>query len=105
MHDADSPTRTPLAHAVDGSPKCGSCWQLQYNGQPPVYMVAVDNAAMIQLGGPAFAKFAGAAGKAKGGSNESAQALANGDRGGLGAYSPGAFKGPWPVGGTGITQT
>ncbi|KAM5536559.1 hypothetical protein V8D89_009836 [Ganoderma adspersum] len=54
--------------SVDGSPKsrCGSCWQLQYNGQPPVYMVAVDNAAMIQLGGPAFETFAGAAGKAQG---------------------------------------
>ncbi|KAM5536564.1 hypothetical protein V8D89_009841 [Ganoderma adspersum] len=52
--------------AVDGSPKCGSCWQLQYNGQPPVYMVAVDNAAMIQLGKQAFDKFAGAAGVAEG---------------------------------------
>ena len=55
-------------HTVDGSPdsKCGTCWELQYNGQAPVYMVAVDNAAMIQLGGDAFDKFAGAAGKAKG---------------------------------------
>ena len=55
-------------HTVDGSPdsKCGTCWELQYNGQAPVYMVAVDNAAMIQLGGDAFDKFAGPAGKAQG---------------------------------------
>ena len=64
VHDADPHS----SRTVDGSPasKCGTCWELQYNGQPAVYMVAVDNAAMIQLGGGAFDKFAGAAGKAKG---------------------------------------
>lgn len=58
----------PLTHTVDGSPssKCGTCWELQYNGQAPVYMVAVDNAAMIQLGGDAFKTFAGAVGVAQG---------------------------------------
>ena len=57
---------THIASTVDGSPKCGSCWELQYNGQPSVYMIAVDNAAMIQLGGDAFKKFAGATGVAQG---------------------------------------
>ena len=54
--------------AVDGSPtsKCGTCWELQYNNQPPVYMIAVDNAAMIQLGGDAFKTFAGDVGIAQG---------------------------------------
>ena len=67
VHDADSPTRL-IRHTVDGSPdsKCGTCWELQYNGQAPVYMIAVDNAAMIQLGGDAFKTFAGDAGIAQG---------------------------------------
>ena len=57
-----------ITHTVDGSPdsKCGTCWELQYNNQPPVYMIAVDNAAMIQLGGDAFKTFAGDAGIAQG---------------------------------------
>ncbi|KAM5536557.1 hypothetical protein V8D89_009834 [Ganoderma adspersum] len=58
--------------AVDGSPKCGSCWKLQYCDQPPVYMIAVDNAAIIQLGKPAFDKFAGPEGTAKGSVNATA---------------------------------
>ena len=65
VHDADP----HLTHrTVDGSPssKCGTCWELQYNGQAPAYMIAVDNAAMIQLGGDAFKTFAGAAGVAQG---------------------------------------
>ena len=67
-------THSPTHDTVDGSPtsKCGSCWELQYNGEAPVYMVAVDNAATIQLGGDAFEKFAGAAGKAKGSVNATA---------------------------------
>ena len=65
MHDDANPRPTLT---VDGSPssKCGTCWELQYNGQPPVYMVAVDNAAMIQLGGDAFKTFAGDVGIAQG---------------------------------------
>ncbi|KAI1788138.1 hypothetical protein LXA43DRAFT_665181 [Ganoderma leucocontextum] len=52
--------------AVDGSPKCGSCWKLQYDGKEPVYMIAVDNAAMFQLGKAGFEKFAGQKGFDKG---------------------------------------
>ena len=59
-------------HAVDGSPKCGSCWKLQYCDQPPVYMIAVDNAAIIQLGKPAFDKFAGEEGAKRGSVNATA---------------------------------
>ncbi|KAM5538558.1 hypothetical protein V8D89_007891 [Ganoderma adspersum] len=52
--------------AVDGSSKCASCWKLQNGSQDPVYMIAVDNAEIIQLGKTAFDKFAGAEGAAKG---------------------------------------
>ena len=64
VHDTDPHP----AWTVDGSPdaKCGTCWELQYNNQPPVYMIAVDNAAMIQLDGDAFKAFAGDAGIAQG---------------------------------------
>ncbi|KAM5536548.1 hypothetical protein V8D89_009825 [Ganoderma adspersum] len=61
-----------LPGAVDGSSKCGSCWKLQYCSEPPVYMIAVDNAAIIQLGGPAFKKFTGPEGAAKGSVNATA---------------------------------
>ena len=67
--------RTKLIHlacTVDGSPKCGSCWKLQYCDQPPVYVIAVDNAAIIQLGGDAFKKFAGGDGAKKGSVNATA---------------------------------
>ena len=63
---------TLFAYTVDGSPKCGSCWKLQYCDQPPVYMIAVDDAAIIQLGGDAFKKFAGAEGAKKGSVNATA---------------------------------
>ena len=39
---------------------------MQYCDQPPVYVIAVDNAAMIQLGGDAFKTFAGDVGIAQG---------------------------------------
>ena len=64
MHEADTPIR--LARAVDGSSKCASCWKLQNGNQDPVYMIAVDNAEIFQLGKTAFDKFAGAEGVAKG---------------------------------------
>nr|VWO99756.1 ATP-dependent RNA helicase CshA (EC [Ganoderma boninense] len=52
--------------AVDGSSECASCWKLQYDGQAPVYMIAVDNAEIFQLSKTAFEQFAGAQGIAKG---------------------------------------
>ena len=66
------PKLTRFAYTVDGSPKCGSCWKLQYCDQPPVYVIAVDNAAIIQLGKPAFDQFAGADGAKKGSVNATA---------------------------------
>ncbi len=56
----------PLVCEVDGSAKCGSCWKLQYDDKEPVYMIAVDNAAMFQLGKAGFDKFAGSNGFEKG---------------------------------------
>ena len=60
--------RTKLTghRAVDGSPKCGACFKLQYDHKEPIYIIAVDNAAMFQLSKAGFEKFAGAEGFAKG---------------------------------------
>ena len=58
LDEANNETHT-LAATAYGSPKCGSCWKLQYDHQPPVFVVAVDNAAIFQLGKDGFAKFAG----------------------------------------------
>ena len=55
-----------LIYVVDFSPKCGSCWKLEYDGREPIYMVGVDNAAMFQLGKEGFEKFAGRKGFDKG---------------------------------------
>ncbi|KAM5544277.1 hypothetical protein V8D89_001937 [Ganoderma adspersum] len=51
---------------VDGSGKCGACWKLQYEDKEPVYMIAVDRAAIFQLGKNGFEKFAGCKGFDKG---------------------------------------
>ena len=36
---------------LDGSPKCGSCWKMQYSGggHAPVYIIVVDSSAVFQL--------------------------------------------------------
>ena len=54
------------------SESCGSCWKLQYCDKPPVYVIAVDNAAIIQLGQPAFDQFAGEEGAKRGSVNATA---------------------------------
>ncbi|KAM5543376.1 hypothetical protein V8D89_002961 [Ganoderma adspersum] len=64
--------------AVDGSQLCGSCWQLQYNNQPPVYMIAVDNASTFQLSKPAFDQFAGTQGGEQGSVTATAVQVASG---------------------------
>ena len=79
MREADS--RNCPACAVDGSQLCASCWQLQYNGQAPVYMIAVDNASIFQLSKPEFDQFAGTQGGEQGSVTATAVQVAPGNCG------------------------